>query len=367
MIRREKTILVRIDLLGGENFQDFQITFTNLQRPLVTVREAVGRFQILKRGMSVDSFKLVTRMNALVDDFTSIKDEPYLIFHIPQRIVPLSGNEWTNVQLDQLKIVFQDVDIQKFFNDAGLTQFDMSPRGVELVEKLSNLSSSLACSYVPTQGDNPDDRHATIETIRADPLHQNPITKALFAARMYENLSFIDFVKYLLNEMGFNEGSLYIAPQLRINLSYGETVKMATADVTILDLLSSARIGVVEDKSVEDLINSKAQLVAQGIAMTQHNESLRGGKHTGDESETVYGMRVTGSTFHFFAIKVSSEIQSAMMSQVPADSPTTMYRYKSETGLDFLNKYDREEIILILSLLQQIVATNRESIDDSVV
>jgi hypothetical protein len=105
-------MLVKIYI--GDYVQDAQITFTNLQRPLETVREAVGRFQILKRGMSVDSFKLFTRMNALVDDFTAIKDEPYLIFHIPDRIVPLSGNEWTNVQLDQLKIVFQDVDIQKY-------------------------------------------------------------------------------------------------------------------------------------------------------------------------------------------------------------------------------------------------------------
>jgi hypothetical protein len=50
----------------------------------------------------------------------------------------------------------------------------MSPRGVELAEKLSNLSDSLlACSYVPKQSDSdhPDDLHATAEAIRAaDPL-----------------------------------------------------------------------------------------------------------------------------------------------------------------------------------------------------
>jgi hypothetical protein len=48
--------------------------------------------------------------------------------------------------------------------------------------------------------------------------------------------------------MGFNDGRLYAAPQRRINLYFGETVKTTTADVTVLDLLSYASIGVVEDK-----------------------------------------------------------------------------------------------------------------------
>jgi hypothetical protein len=39
--------------------------------------------------------------------------------------------------------------------------------------------------------------------------------------------------------MGFNDGSLYVAPQMRINLSFGAIEKVATADLTIiLDLLS---------------------------------------------------------------------------------------------------------------------------------
>lgn len=47
--------------------------------------------------------------------------------------------------------------------------------------------------------------------------------------------SFVDdFVKHLLNEMGFNDGSLYAAPQMRFNLFFGETEKMATADVTVV-------------------------------------------------------------------------------------------------------------------------------------
>ena len=94
--------------------------------------------------------------------------------------------------------------------------------------------------------------------------------------------SFVDdFVKHLLNEMGFNEGSLYAAPQMRINLSFRETEKMATADVTVIDLLSYARIGVVEDKNWEEMMlkkDSTAQLVAEGIAIVQRNEAVGGRK-----------------------------------------------------------------------------------------
>lgn len=161
--------------------------------------------------------------------------------------------------------------------------------------------------------------------------------------------------------MGFNEGSLYAAPQMRINLYFGEIEKMATADVTIIDLLSYARIGVVEDKNMEEMwvrTDSTAQLVAEGIAISQRNESIRGQNRTVEgESETVYGIRVTGSLFHFYALQVSPAIHTAMMNQMAAASQTTMYRYKSDSGLNFMLKDDRDEIILMFSLLQQ-VATN---------
>lgn len=182
----------------GDKVQDIQFTFTSLQRPLDTVQEEVNRLNILKRGMSVNSFKLVTTMNAIVTDFASIKDEPYLIFHIPERIVPLSAHEWTDVQLNKLRIVFQDVDLRNFFMNAGLTNFEMSSRGMELSDKLSNLNDTLARLYVPKQPDDPNDQHATAEAIRANPLLQNPICKALFAAGKYwKHEAFIDdFVKH---------------------------------------------------------------------------------------------------------------------------------------------------------------------------
>ena len=128
---------------------------------------------------------------------------------------------------------------------------------------------------------------------------------------------------------------------MRINLYFGETEKMATADVTVIDLLSFARIGVIEDKNWDEMVkdrNSTAQLVAEGIAITQRNESVGGSKRDagGDPkgvfeessstcSETVYGIRVKRTQFHFYAIQVSPQIHSALRNQTAASTSTIMY------------------------------------------
>lgn len=355
--------------------QDSLITFSSLKRPLDTVKEELAIQELKKRGMSFDP---VTARNVLVSDFASIEGQPLLIFHIPEKIVPLSGNEWTDIQLDQLKIVFEDVGRDVFFSNAELPRFQMSACGAELVELLSGIDKSLHRKYIPVE--DGEGQIANARAIRENPLLQHPISKALFAARKYvKHESFIDdFVKHLLDAMGFNEGSLYAAPQMRINLFYGDTEKMATPDFTIIDLLSYARIGVVEDKNWEEIMlksDSTAQLVAEGIAITQRNEAvgrlkrdvggnLKAGTDLGvpptASSETVYGIRVTGSLFHFYARQVSSEIHSAMRNQTAAASPTAMYRYKSDSGLDFMVKEERDEIILMLSLLQEVAKRTGE-------
>lgn len=86
--------------------EDTLITFTSLRRPLDTVKEEATSQGFKKRGMSFDSYKLVTTGNVCVSDFASIEGQPLLIFHLPEEIFPCSGNEWMDVQLDQLKIEF---------------------------------------------------------------------------------------------------------------------------------------------------------------------------------------------------------------------------------------------------------------------
>jgi hypothetical protein len=372
-----KTLSMTVKICIGDKVQDSLITFTSLKRPLDTVKEEVSKLNFLKRGMSLDPYILVTAKNALVSDFSSVEDQQMLIFHVPEKIVPLSGNEWTDVQLDQLKVLFDDVEQNEFFSNAGLSSFQMSARGVALVELLCDVNESLHRKY--DLASDASDEHTSAGAIRASPLLQNPICKALFAARKYvKHESFVDdFVKHLLNEMGFNEGSLYAAPQMRINLLFGETEKMATADVTVIDLLSYARIGVVEDKNWEEMFlksDSTAQLVAEGIAITQRNEAVGGKKRdaggnpkseaeesSSSFSETVYGIRVTGSLFHFYAMRVSPQMHSALRNQTAAATSTTMYRYKSDAGLDFMVKDERDEIILMLSLLQEVAKKTGET------
>lgn len=367
-----QTLTLTVKICIGDKVQDSLITFTSLKRPLDTVKEEVAIQELMKRGMSLDPYRLVTTRNVLVSDFASIEGQPLLVFHIPEKIVPLSGNEWTKVQLDQLKIVFEDVDLVGFFSNAEFQQFEMSDRGAKLVKLLCGIDDSLHRKYLP-EGEGRD-LIASTRAIRENPLLQHPICKALFAARKYvKHESFIDdFVKHLLDEMGFNEGSLYAAPQMRINLCFGDTEKTATADITIIDLLSYARIGVVEDKNWKEMMlnyDSTAQLVAEGIAITQRNEVVERQKHgyakaeadCSFSSETVYGIRVTGSLFHFYALQISPEIHSAMRNLTAAVSRTTMYRYKSEAGLDFMVKEERSEIILMLSLLQEIAKRTGET------
>ena len=365
-----KTVTLPVKLCIGNNVQD---VFTSLKRPLDTVKEEVTIQQFKKRGMGFDRYRLVTTKNAMVTDFTSISQfvpiegQPSLIFHSPEEIVPLSGNEWSNVQLDQLKIVFADVNYVDFFSDSKLTQFEMSARGAKLVEQLSGIDHRLHLRYQPAM-DESADQSGRARAIREDPLLQHPICKALFAARTYapHESFFDDFVKRLLGEMGFNEGSLYAAPQIRMNLSFGDIEKVTSVDFTIIDLLSFTKIGVVED--MRSSSDSTPQLVAAGIAITQRNEEINGrqtyhtpGNTKADSSETVYGIRVTGSLFHFYAMQISSEIHSAMKNRTSAVSPTTMFRYKNSSGLDFMVKQERDEIIFMLSLLQQIAKGRGET------
>jgi hypothetical protein len=345
----------------------YLITLIKFERHLDNIKKQATILNLKKRGMNLDSYVLITVDNVLVTDFNSIKGLTMLIFRIPEKIVPLSGNEWTDTQLDQLGIVFEDVDrVDFFFRNANLESFEMSERGTKLVGLLKDIDN-----YVFFRDYE--------EVVRANSPFQHPICKALYAAKKYANHeSFIDdFVTHLLNKMGFNEGSLYAAPQMRISLFFGDTERMATADFTIIDFASYARIGVIEDKNWSEMMsNSTPQLVAEVIAIAQCNEATVGQKRDADgepkdetdlnvtptaSSETIYGIRVNGHLFHFYALQVTPSIRSAMRNQRVASDSTTMYRYKSDAGLNFLVKEERYEIILMLSLLQEVAKRTGET------
>lgn len=113
-----KTQSLMVEICIGDQVQHSLITFTSLKRPLDTMKEEVAKLELMKRGMGLDRYNIVTMQNALVTDFSSVAGQQLLIFHNPEKIVPLSGNEWTSVQLDQLKVRFEHVELNKFFSTA---------------------------------------------------------------------------------------------------------------------------------------------------------------------------------------------------------------------------------------------------------
>ena len=305
-----------------ENVSEARIAFSSAQRPLDTAKEEVTRLGWLKRGTVLDAYQLVTSMNVTIITFASIGDVPYLIFHMPDRIAALSGNEWTHVQVEQLKVVFQDfTDVETIFDVVGVSTLETSDRGVELLSVLDKVDDALFRKYTPSQ-EVDDERNSFSETaIRADKMLQHPICKALFASREFATTeSFVDdFVKHLLHEMGFNAGMLYVAPQMRMKLRFGTVEKMAIADFTIIDLLMSyTKIAVITDKNWTEMLNrtdSTPQLLAEAIAVAQRNnkasvgvkrDSMGSSKSSNAaDLNTVYGITVSGSVFRFYRIQVS--------------------------------------------------------------
>mmetsp|Transcript_2295 Transcript_2295/g.3536 ORF Transcript_2295/g.3536 Transcript_2295/m.3536 type:complete len:384 (+) Transcript_2295:304-1455(+) len=355
-----------------EQIHEALITFASTQRPLEKAKEEFRLLPWFKRGTNLDAYELVNSQNVSVTDFDSIKGQPFLILRGPERIIPLSGNEWTKIQLDQLKVVFEDLpDVGSFFNGADLRRLETSQRGSELLSVLSEMDDTLFRKYTPAE-EGVNGRGFSANEIRANKMLQHPICKALSAARRYATHEFFDdFVKHLLHEMGFNAGMLYVAPQMRNKLTFGAVEKMAIADFTIIDLLTNAKIVVIEDKyweKIQMITDSTPQLLANIIAVAQrNNEALVGVKRDSmgisksrasascqANLRTVYGIRVSGSVFRFYRIHVGDAILGALENQTFATTDTTMFCYKLEKGLDFMVKKEREKIILILSLLQEV-------------
>lgn len=354
--------------IGGDNIRSVDVAFKSTVIPLDSVKAQAKGF--LGRSMSYDGFVLATPQSNVISSYDAINPDAYnfLVFYAPSKIFPVPGNEWTFVQLEQLKIKFVDVeDCVQLFESVNAVPEDcnISARGANLIDALKDIDVHLLEKYKPEQH-NGEYVPESAKAIRENPMLQNPICKALFASMKYTNHeSFVDdFVKHLLNALGFNDGSLYVAPQMRFNLCYGDTTKQAVPDMTVIDLLSYARISVLEDKNWDSKLNSEPQLVAEGIAIKQQNSGQkrkRSGENAELDEETVFGVRVTGARFHFYALPISSAIQSALSSKIEAVTETTMFRYGSESGLNFMLKEDREQIIYMLSLLHKVALKTGET------
>jgi hypothetical protein len=61
----------------------------------------------LKQQTDLDSYQLVGAEKVHVSDFSSVEGEEILVFLDLEDTVPLSGSQWTDVQVDQLKVRFE--------------------------------------------------------------------------------------------------------------------------------------------------------------------------------------------------------------------------------------------------------------------
>ena len=148
---------------------------------------------------------------------------------------------------------------------------EMSQKAIDLIVLLEKMPSlqDLEGLFVEAQNGREADSDIT------DPFLELPLVKATYFLKKYQDQeSIVDsFVSLLLEKLGFFDGWLYAFPQMKVPLLYGDaTLKEATADFTILDVLSFYRMAVIEDKRLQDtIINSEPQLIAEAIALHQAN------------------------------------------------------------------------------------------------
>jgi len=218
---------------------------------------------------------------------------------------------------------------------------------VELIEELIELNDK---SYIPDY-DNFE---------RPDIKLKNPFYKAVYIVqKYYDHESAVDsFVQLLLYRLGYFDDLLYVFPQLRLQLRYGQEQKTgrrctAEADFTVMDGLSNSRMAVVVDERLVDSQNSNSepQLIAELIALYQAHDFTveKKGASTTTASVTVrppvVGVRVNGFHFCFYQIDDPQHLLNAMTTKLAANEWTTVSKLGGPLGLSFLKPDERTTII----------------------
>ncbi len=297
-----------------------------------------------------DYFKLYTREQVEVGDVATMIDNAVYFFKPPIQLDPQSGPRWTQKQLVELKVVFDRMPIEEDFFELSTARSD---KAEALIIELQDLTSGTIDRYRELCSGAPRDDQSLN-------FLQDSIYKAVYMVQKYgDHESVVDcFVHLLLDRLGFFSDWLFVFPQLRLKLKYGAgIVKEATADFTVMDVVSFLRMAVMEDRRLNDTcLNSEPQLVAELIAMAQANSEdeakNNGAQMKGVNAPPIIGVRVNGLSFWFYRVDNTINLFHAMASNSSASEATTIKKLGDDThGLNFLVSADREIIIRTLAAI----------------
>jgi hypothetical protein len=297
---------------------------------------------------------------AFIVDYGGLVDGATYFFSIPNVLDAVSANYWTQKHLQDLGIAIAPKSKEEFMMLLMKEEATVDPtRENYLIESLKSVSETFLDKF--------ESKHHSEEdsiALRTDQTMQHPIIKALFLVRKYSNLeSGVDaFVQLLLFYLGFFEQMLFPFPQLKLPLLFGDVEKDAIADFVVLDILSFFRMAVIEDKILDrHHVDSEAQMVGEAIASCQQNNKIVGPAAKKQRTnistvpnDEIFGVRVSGTFFHFYIIPVSPAVLGAMESKKATNVHTEIIKY--ESILNFIEESHRETIIRFLSAMRTVIS-----------
>lgn len=361
----------------------------------------------------------------MVGHFRAIRDGDRLELRNQHALETVSGSDWKPEQLVKLKIQFERVRtsnelLREFdsvppFCPVRVQRVEQLTQGIgvdffrddyaEVIAKLRKefhrdpeaepddpmpepamSSSSSAASAAAAAASSSE-----LPEMSAADRYLHPLIKTLYMMSNYPSVEAVvnDFVSQLLRVMLDaipNSRWLYVFPQLPLPLVFGGVSdRCATADHTIVDVGSFFRMAVFEDKSAlkgqEGRINSEPQVIAEAIAAHQANMQLKSKQATRKKQrqannasaaaasscapapvpDPLLAVRVSGTSFFFYSVRVTSHLLDVMHNGVEAVESTNVLKMSGDNpgdadGLNFYTPKDRTLILQTLDQMGQIIA-----------